>query len=53
MTVNYRPRPMRTTVQYVDADGGSASYDLLKFNVRVQYSASASNQVELETMRGP
>ena len=53
VTVNYRPRPMRTTVQYVDADGGSASYDLLKFNVRVQYSSSASNQVELETMRGP
>lgn len=53
VTVNYRPRSMRTTVQYVDADGGSASYDLLKFNVRVQYTRSTNTQVELETMRGP
>ena len=51
--VNNRTRALITTVQYVDVDGGSASYDALRFKASVQYSASADTWVELETLRGP
>lgn len=46
-------RPMRTQVQYVDVDGGAASYDGLKLTVRVQYLASSEAFVELETLKSP
>lgn len=49
--INGRPQTMRTTVQYVDIDGGSSSYDVLRFMVSVQYHANASSVVALETLR--
>ena len=51
--VNGHARSRIATVQYVDVDGGSASYDALQFKVRVQYGSSADLWVELETLRGP
>jgi prepilin-type N-terminal cleavage/methylation domain-containing protein len=51
--VNNRTRTLVSTVRYVDVDAGSASYDALLFNVKVQYGSSANLQVELETVRGP
>lgn len=51
--VNGRSRPITTTVQYVDVDGGSASYDCIRLWVSVQYSANASNLVILETLKSP
>lgn len=51
--VNGRPRPMRTTVQYVDADGGSASYDCVRVAVRVQYGRKADEIVGAETLKSP
>lgn len=53
VAVNGRDRSRITTVQYVDVDGGSASYDALQFKVSVQYGSSADMWVELETLRGP
>ena len=46
-------RPMVTTVQYVDADGGSASYDCLRLKVVVQYRGNAGDVVILETIESP
>lgn len=51
--VNGRARSLITTVQYVDVDGGSASYDALQFKASMQYGSSADMWVELETLRGP
>jgi type II secretory pathway pseudopilin PulG len=53
VVVNNRTRQRTTTVRYVDVDGGSTSYDALRFNVSVQYGSSANTWVELETLRGP
>lgn len=41
-----------TTLQYADADGGSASYDLLRLTAAVQYGA-ARDVVQLQTLRSP
>jgi len=46
-------REMDTTVQYVDADGGVASYDCLRVAVVVNFSGNASTVVKLETIRAP
>lgn len=53
VVVNNRTWPMKTTVQYVDVDAGSASYDALRFNVSVRYDSGVSNLVSLETLRAP
>lgn len=50
-TINGRPFPMQTTVEYVDVDGGSSSYDALRLWVSVQYLANTSSAVVLETLR--
>jgi Tfp pilus assembly protein PilV len=42
-----------TTVQYVDADGGSSSYDMLKFTVGMRYRVGAADEIELTTYRAP
>lgn len=49
--VNGRQRAMQTTVQYVDIDGGSSSYDVLRLMVSVRYHANTSSVVALETLR--
>jgi len=49
--VGGRTRPITTTVTYIDADGGSATYDLIRFTVAVQYTDTATDVVRLETMR--
>lgn len=46
-------RPMVTRVQYVDVDGGSTSYDALRFNVTVQYGSDTKTFVELDTIKSP
>lgn len=46
-------RPMETTVQFVDSDGASASYDALRLTVSVQYYANAASWVILETIKSP
>ncbi len=51
--LNNQLRPLRTTVQYVDIDGGSASYDCLKLTVRVQFNSDANQLVTLETFKSP
>ena len=51
--VNGRTRPMVTTVQYIDADGGSTSYDCLRVAVRVYYGPGTNEFVGLETIRSP
>lgn len=51
--VNGRARPMVTTVQYLDADGGSASFDCLRVAVRVYYGPGTNEFVGLETIRSP
>lgn len=51
VSIGGRARPMVTTVTYVDADAGSASYDLLRFRVSVQYGTRTQDVVRLETMR--
>ncbi len=49
--VNGRSRPMVTTVQYVDIDAGSASYDAVRVWVSLQYHGNTSSVVVLETVR--
>ena len=44
--------PVTTTLQYADADGGSASYDMLRLTASVQYR-SAGDVVTLQTLRSP
>ena len=44
-------RPMTTTAQFVDADGGTASYDCIRVKVRVPYHTGTSDSVTLETIR--
>ncbi len=46
-------RPLTTTAQLVDADGGSASYDCVRVTVRVGYRNGTSDSVKLETLRAP
>ena len=51
INVNSRSYYMTTTVQYVDADGGTPSYDALKFTVNMQYRTGSSDKIELSTYR--
>lgn len=53
IVLNGRTRSMVTTVQYMDADGGSASYDCLRVLVSVQYNQDADSKVILETLKAP
>ena len=43
---------MSTTLQYADADGGSASYDYLRVTASVPYPG-VRDVVTLQTLRGP
>lgn len=40
-----------TTVRYVDADGGTPSYDMLKFTVGMRYRTGAADEIVLSTYR--
>ena len=51
--VNGTARPMTTTVRYVDADGGSATYDCLRLTVTIQFGRGALDTVTLETLEAP
>lgn len=51
VVINEQSRPMRTQVQWMDADGGSASRDCLRLRVQVQYARDKSSVVTLETMK--
>jgi Tfp pilus assembly protein PilV len=42
-----------TTVQYVDADGGTPSYDMLQFTVSMRYRTGDTDEVILSTYRAP
>jgi Tfp pilus assembly protein PilV len=53
VTINQQNRPMRTRVQYVDADGGSSSYDCLRLQVQVQFARDVNSLVIVETMKAP
>jgi type II secretory pathway pseudopilin PulG len=44
VVVNGRTRPIVTTVQYIDADGGATSYDCLRILVRVNVTASGDGR---------
>ena len=48
-----RPRPMTTTVQFVDANGGASSYDFVRVTVTLQYGRSAAETVSLQTLKAP
>lgn len=45
--------PINTTVQYIDIDGGSASYDVLRITVSVLYRKNEPNRVQLWAYMGP
>ena len=49
--INGVQRPLISTVQYVDTDGGSVSYDAVQVTVSVQFTASAKDVVVIRTMR--
>lgn len=51
--VNGLWQPMTTTVRYVDADGGGATYDCLRLAVTLRYGRSALDVVTLETLESP
>lgn len=53
VTINGASYPIRTTVQYQDADGGAASYDYVQLTVAVQFRSSSSEVVTLTTLCGP
>ena len=53
VTIGGRTRPITTTVQYMDVDGGSATYDGLRIAVSVGYSGGAEDVVRLATIRSP
>ena len=45
--------PMQTTVQYLDVDGGAASYDYVQVRVQAESRANATDPVFLETRVAP
>lgn len=49
--INGRNYSLRTTVQYVDIDGGSSSYDVLRLSVEVDYRGGREAPIVLETLR--
>lgn len=44
---------MTNALQYVDLDGGGASYDAVRITVSVSYSASVKDQVTVQTLVAP
>ena len=53
LNVNSRRYFMTTRVQYVDVDGGGASYDVLKFTVSMRYRRGSADEIKLSTYRAP
>jgi hypothetical protein len=51
LNVNSRRYLMTTTVQYVDVDGGTTSYDALKFIVSMRYRTGSTDEITLSTYR--
>jgi len=48
-----RKYQMTTTVQYIDIDGGAASYDALKLTVSMRYHPNSTDEIVLSTYRVP
>lgn len=46
-------RPMLSTVQFVDVDGGDASYDMVRVEIDVSYRFDLSTAVAMETLVSP
>jgi hypothetical protein len=53
VVINGQTRPIRTWLQYVDVDAGSASYDALRARVEVAYGRDASETITVETLYAP
>ena len=53
VTIGGRTRPISTTVQYMDVDGGAATYDCLRIAVSVAYGGGPEDVVRLATIRSP
>ena len=53
VSLNGHTMPMATTVQFVDVDGGSASYDCALFTVEVGYRVGSADRVRVSTFRAP
>ena len=51
LNVNSRRYFMTTTVRYVDADGGSPSYDALLFTVSMRYRQGSTDEIKISTYR--
>ena len=51
VTVNTRQYPMTTTVQYVDVDGGTPSFDALLFTVGMRYRTGSTDEMLISTYR--
>jgi prepilin-type N-terminal cleavage/methylation domain-containing protein len=52
-TINGMPLPLTTTVQYMDIDGGGASYDYVHVKVAAGYRVGQPDTVTLETYVAP
>ena len=53
VSINGQTMPIVTTVQFVDVDGGSASYDYTLFAVQVGFRAGSTNRVHLWSYNSP
>lgn len=53
VVINGRNRSMNTTVQYLDTDGASVSYDALQMAVKVRYYTGSNDFISIETIRAP
>jgi len=54
VSIGGKTMSMTNTIQYVDADGGTGTYDYLRVTVSVQYPLrSGSDVVRLQTAEGP
>ena len=53
VTINGQTMPMETTVQFVDVDGKSPSYDCTLFTVQVGYRLGSADRVRLSTLTAP
>ena len=50
VVINTHALPLRTTVQYIDIDGGAGSYDCVEVTVSADYRLATGENVTLQTM---
>jgi type II secretory pathway pseudopilin PulG len=53
VVINGPSRPITTTAQFVDADGGSLSYDCLRVSVSVGFNRKSADAITLRTVLAP